>query len=253
MPRLLSWNVLADAYVRPAYFPFTPPALLAPGARTAAVVERLAASDADVVCLQEVERPLVSALEAGLPGYSVRFLQKSGKPDGCALLLRTSTAELLGARELTYSDGSGHVALLAELRFGELSAGVATSHIKWDPPATPYPERWATRQLTELVAAMDDRHPWIACGDFNVTPEDPVLGLLERLADVYRGSAWETATINANRRARRIDYLFASPALACQPLPVPLIDATTPLPSPSEPSDHLVIGATFAARPLAGC
>ncbi|MGA9828697.1 MAG: hypothetical protein WBQ57_10260, partial [Rhodanobacteraceae bacterium] len=52
---IASYNVLADAYVRPDWFPRTSPALLEPGARTAAIAERVAGLGVDIVCLQEVE------------------------------------------------------------------------------------------------------------------------------------------------------------------------------------------------------
>lgn len=66
MLTLLSWNVLADPYVRRGYYPSTPPALLAPGARTRAIVDRLVRSAAALICLQEVEPPVFAALRDAL-------------------------------------------------------------------------------------------------------------------------------------------------------------------------------------------
>lgn len=257
---IVSWNVLADAYVRPEYFPSTPSALLAPGARTAAIVSRVVASGADVVCLQEVEPELVEAIRAR-DVYDVRYVQKGrGKPDGCAMLARRGTVCFDAVRELAYPDGSGHVALLAVVRPAELRAGgaigIATSHVKWDAPGTPEPERWATRQLGALVAAMEgwlretqtEEPPlaWVACGDFNVTPEDRVLDVFRGYRDVYANTPHARPTVNANGRPRRIDYIFADPRLGAEPRAVREIDAATPMPSDDEPSDHLAIGAVIS-------
>lgn len=247
---LLSWNVLADAYVRPEYFPSTSPALLAPGVRAEAILARVADSGADVVCLQEVEPSLLATLQR-LEAFDVRYAQKGrGKPDGCALLARRGTVSVEATRAVHYPDGSGHVALLAALRSSGGVVGVATTHVKWDPPGTPEEERWATRQLGALAAAMRtwprasvEPLAWVACGDFNVTPDDRALALLSELRDVYAGSPGARPTVNANGRPRRIDYVFADARIRATPRPVRAIDASTPMPSTEEPSDHLPIGA----------
>ncbi|MFO0615717.1 MAG: endonuclease/exonuclease/phosphatase family protein [Polyangiaceae bacterium] len=245
---LVSWNVLADAYVRAEYFPSTPAALLVPGARTGAITARLGASAADIVCLQEVEPALVTALR-GLPSFEVRTLRKGrGKPDGCALLTRRERVVVEELRELVYPDGSGHVAMLAIVRVEGERLGVATTHVKWDPPGTAEADRWATRQFGALVSAMKERDvAWVACGDFNVTPDDPVLGVLrDGHRDVYAGTAEEKPTVNANGRPKRIDYVFADDRLRATPRALADLDAATPLPSAREPSDHLPIGALLS-------
>lgn len=262
---LVSWNVLADAYVRADYFPRTPATLLAPGARTSAIALRLVSSGADVLCLQEVEPSLVEAIRAH-DMYDVRYVQKGrDKPDGCAMLARRATVCFEEVRELAYPDGSGHVALLAVVRPLDVGAGnaigVATTHVKWDPPGTPEPERWATRQLGVLLAALEgwsretqaDAPPlaWVACGDFNVTPDDPVLEVFRGYRDVYANTPHARPTVNANGRPRRIDFVFADHRLGAEPRAVGEIDSATPMPSEEEPSDHLAIGARIEIAPLA--
>ena len=146
--RLVSWNVLADAYVQARFYPRVEPALLAPGARTEAIVRYLVEGDADVVCLQEVEPPLIDAIErAG--GWTVHAAMKPGKPDGCALVARRGVT-LEAVRTIAYADGapdrrdSGHIALLAMLRAGPATYPIATTPLRWDPPETPHAARWAT-------------------------------------------------------------------------------------------------------------
>lgn len=259
MPRLVSWNVLADAYVRREYFPSVSPALLAPGSRTAAIVARLVASDADLICLQEAAPSLVAAAKAGLgDGYATRFLSKAGgKPDGCAIFVRTRSLAIAAVRELVYADGtppSGHVALLMEVVAGRQRIGVATTHLRWDPPRTPPASRWATAQIAALVAAtvgddstMTRGMPWLVCGDFNIAADDPAFAILTAagFADAYGGSPWSTATSVANGRARRIDFVLHTGGLRVRPLPIPRLDDATALPSEDEPSDHLMMGVTL--------
>ena len=154
--------MLADAYVRASYYPNTPRALLAPGARTHGIIAQLLASDADLICLQEVEPILFSALQQAVAprGYSLRYAAKgAGRPDGCALLARNSRVAIVESRTLTFADGapdrddSGHTALVADLKIDGRAVGVATTHLRWDRPGTASAERWAVRQVRDLLAA----------------------------------------------------------------------------------------------------
>jgi mRNA deadenylase 3'-5' endonuclease subunit Ccr4 len=62
MIRVVSWNVLADAYVRREYYPQTSTTVLERASRRASVVDRLVSfADADVLCLQEVDDALFAA------------------------------------------------------------------------------------------------------------------------------------------------------------------------------------------------
>lgn len=260
MLTVLSWNVLSDAYVRPGYFPHTDPALLAPGVRTPRIVARLVALTPDVVCLQEAEPALFEAALAALAplGFVGRFTQKRGKPDGCATLVRTGTLAVESFREIAYSDGgadrpdSGHVALLAVVSASGTRIGIANTHLKWDDPGTLDEARWATRQIPGLLAAASSTQtpvPWILCGDFNVTPDSPVHAQITAAGYVDAYAALPAAlTSNANEDAKRIDYLFHAPELRLEPVPIPSIGDRTPLPSESEPSDHLAIAARVSLR-----
>jgi CCR4-NOT transcription complex subunit 6 len=243
---LLSWNVLADAHVRAAYYPSTPTALLARGARTGAIVERLLASDADVICLQEAEPSLVEAARARLGRYAIHYLPKGGgKPDGCATFVRGLVVR--DVHELAYSDGappSGHVALLLEVEHDGVRLGVANTHLKWDPQS-----RFATVQIAQLVKAMHATVPWIVCGDFNVTPDDAANAAFdkERLVDAYGREPLEAFTAVTNGRARRIDFIRHSVGLSVEALPTPRLDDRAVLPSDEHPSDHIPIAVRVHA------
>jgi endonuclease/exonuclease/phosphatase family metal-dependent hydrolase len=241
--RLWSWNVLADAYVRSAYYPRSEPAVIARGGRTRAIVAALAASEADVACLQEVEPALIEALRAA-GGWDVHHASKRGKPDGCAILARGAAA-VTDVRPLVYADGapaSGHLALCATVRCGGRRYELATTHLKWDPPATAPADRWAPRQVAELIAALGALDRAVVCGDLNVEPGDPVYRTLcdAGLVDPMAGALVPTA--NPNGRAKRIDHILCGAAVVARALPAMAIDDTTPLPSRAMPSDHIPIG-----------
>ena len=234
MLRLSTYNVLAPAYVRASYYPVCTRDALERETRLPRLVRRIEALDADVLCLQEVEPGMLS-----LPGYVGHFLDKRGKPDGCATYWRGLEVGLQD--ELRFADGSGHVALIVMAVWAGRRIAIANTHLKWDPRETPFTQRYAHRQLTELLEHLRelDCDGSVICGDLNVAPDDPVLGLLEAAGfrDAFRQAE---PSFVANGRARKIDYvLCAEGRLKAEPLPVVAIHNATVLPSTTEPSDHL--------------
>lgn len=242
---LMSWNVLADAYVRPQYYPTVEPALLVPGARTQAIADLVEASDADVACLQEVEPALLRAL----PRWDVRHAQKRGKPDSCVIAARRRAA-IEEVRTIAFADGapdredSGHVALIAVVTVAGPRVQLVSTHLRWDRPGTPPADRWAVRQARELIDALDPAIPAIVCGDLNVEPHDAAYAML-RAAGLVDPCADGAPTANPNGRAKRIDHVLHAPELHAHVVPGLAIDGETPLPSPEMPSDHLPVVVWF--------
>jgi endonuclease/exonuclease/phosphatase family metal-dependent hydrolase len=244
--RVVSWNVLADAYVRRDYYPRTPPALLDPATRRRAIVERLATyATVDVVCLQEVDTALFRLAVETLPDSTPRHLPKRGRSEGCAILVHRNASATPGYEELVFSDASGHVALAAT--FAGLT--VVTTHLKWEPETTAPEIHRGRSQLAEILDRWPSG-PRIVCGDFNAEPDSAVLALASArgLADAY-GSASDAFTCNANARRQRIDFILHSSELVATPSPLHLhLEDDTPLPGAGEPSDHLAIEARINRR-----
>jgi mRNA deadenylase 3'-5' endonuclease subunit Ccr4 len=244
----VTYNILADAYVSPPFYPLTPPGVLVPARRRGALQCRIAALGADVLCLQEVEEDAYRAILARLAGYEGRYVRKGRqKPDGCATFWRDMT--LLSERRLEYADDTGHVALLLELSWEGRRLGVANTHLKWE--AEHIEGGVALGQVRALFGAMDACSAWIVCGDFNARPESAVLDhpLTRGWRDPFAGTGARSCV--ANGTAQRIDYLLRTTALSITPAPFSRIDASTPLPSETEPSDHLPVAGevTFTPSP----
>jgi endonuclease/exonuclease/phosphatase family metal-dependent hydrolase len=248
----VSYNVLADSYIRPDRYPYTPAKWLTPGLRHPALIEEIALMDADIVALQEVEQPVFARVEQRLTplGYVGRYEPKGrNKPDGCALFVRRNAGQVLAWRRLDFADAagdepvSGHLAQIAMIDCGGRSLGVANTHLKWAPRDTPRAEHLGARQLDELVAACATASTdgWIVCGDLNCTPDSAVLESLEQASFSDAHAGLDTATCNANREPRKLDHIFIAGKLGATPSPIDVIQADTPLPSPSYPSDHLPV------------
>jgi mRNA deadenylase 3'-5' endonuclease subunit Ccr4 len=258
---LLSCNVLADSYIRREWYPHTPDAWLTPQVRHPALAAQLAASGANVLCLQEVEGDVFALLQRELAtaGYTGALALKGGnKPDGCATFWRGGLAPESQQR-LEYHDAapgrdaSGHIAQITVLRDGARRLGIANTHLKWDEPKAAPDAQYGLAQIRELVTHVAAHAPpcdaWIFCGDFNVTPEAPVIELLVKAGYLHaHGDHPAAYTAAPNRSPRVIDYLFHSAALASSPLLPAAITGATPLPGPDHPSDHLALAARFDWR-----
>lgn len=231
--RVSSYNVLAPSYVKKAYYPDVNPRHLDEDWRLDALIHKIAALPADVLCLQEVERKVFEALQQALPEHVGHFAKKKClRPDGCATFVRPSLRPQL-ARAHYYPDGTGHLVLLVECE----KFGVANTHLRWG--ATP---EVTLGQAEALIAQLSKDKPWIVCGDFNADAKSAALAAMRAagLDDVHACQP-NAYTCNSNRRAKRIDFIMS--ALPAHALPLPAISDTTPLPNDDEPSDHLVISA----------
>lgn len=248
---MATWNALATAYIRPAYYPRTPPALLHPAWRVPALVEHARRLDADLLCLQEVETAVFRAFEEGLTGYQgVHALKGLKRPDGCATFFRTGAFTSLDTRRIEYPDRSGHIAQWLFLEHEGKRLALVNTHLKWDPPATPRERQWGFGQIAQALKSFDGREAasdgQIVCGDFNATPESDVVDALRSAGfDYAHRDSGAIHTCNSNGEAKLIDYLFSRGSLLAHAVMPPAIDGETPLPSEARPSDHLPLAARF--------
>ncbi|MEO7652423.1 MAG: endonuclease/exonuclease/phosphatase family protein [Bryobacteraceae bacterium] len=247
-----TWNILANSYINPAWYPRTPTHVFEPRWRMPALVRHAASLGVDLLCLQEVEADVFAAFQEGLSaqGYSGMFEKKKGtRPDGCAAFFRTDRFTILHQDCLAYTDGSNHIAQMLRFRHTDRELAIANTHLKWHPYGTPLESQVGNVQVLEILQALAPADARIICGDLNASPDSDVVSTL-RTADfdyTHRLSP-ETHTCNSNAEAKLIDHIFYNGALSMEPLPTPRIDAETPLPSPEHPSDHLPLIARFTWR-----
>lgn len=254
-----SYNLLATAYVERAWYPRTPALLLNPAFRVPALVQYIVNLDADLLCLQEVEPPVLAALRATLLGRNYEFQyarKRNNRPDGCAIFYRGSLFQLVESKTIAFADGggradSGYVALATWFRCENRLLQVTSTHLTWDPPGTETAEqqkgyRQMRQLLGEQAATTIRADGLILAGDFNVTPDSAVVKMIEQSGLQHAHGGLDKAfTCNVNRVARTIDYLFHSPSLSAEPLVPASIDDQTILPNSEEPSDHIALLSRF--------
>ncbi len=253
--RLTSYNILADAYASKRLYPDIHPGVLSWPRRAPALVNRVAKLRPDIICLQEVQANHWPELQSAFArlGWHGSFAQKrQSRTDGCAILSQIATP-LVDSHALYFDDGengaepSGHLALIGTLDTPVGPIYIATTHLRWQAAASKSEQHIGYRQtlqLLHLCAELQHEAAGILiCGDLNVRPDSPVIQLFNQqgFADAYATAPQPTC--NPNRRAARIDYIFASPRLQASAMPIPELLDDTLLPSPDEPSDHLPISA----------
>ena len=254
---LATWNVLATSYIQPKFYPDTPSHFLDPEWRIPAVVRRAGELSVDILCLQEVERPVFAALRSGLAalGYSGTLaLKEAAKPDGCATFFRTNCCALLNEHRLVYADGTGHIAQVLKLDVSGRQLVLVNTHLKWDPPRTPPEQQLGLRQAQWALGALRQEASssciQIICGDFNATPDSHLVKfLLDAGLDYTHRLCSNAFTCNSNRQPKQIDYVFFQGPVGAQPEPVIPINERTPFPSLGQPSDHLPLVATISTAP----
>jgi endonuclease/exonuclease/phosphatase family metal-dependent hydrolase len=249
-----TYNILANAYVRPGRYPGSPPEALAPAPRRALLLDRIAALDVDLLCLQEVEPDAHEAIAARLgEGFLGVYGRRNGRPDGASLFVRRSRLVLSGHEVVHYQahqKDDDQIALIGDVRLGTRRWMVASTHLQWCKEETPALEHLGRAQMIELLDRRSQGKgdvTWILAGDMNATSQSPVIA-----AAIERGMALGAAkqrpwdTCNANGRPRKLDYLLYSRGhLEPRPRALPPLRRDTPMPSLVEPSDHLPLQIDF--------
>ncbi|KAH7883662.1 Endonuclease/exonuclease/phosphatase [Phlebopus sp. FC_14] len=194
--KVMTWNILAQCLVRSELFPTSDKARKA-NEREPMIHAEVLSHDADILCMQEVDRldKLLPMLQQA--GYSHTYAAGPEKPHGCLIAYKKHMFQKVDAKVIQYDTekvrqegkvsleaciGSSHrtknIGLVIALqRPDSTSAGyiVATTHLFWHPAQ-------AGILLREVIAFQKSAQlqdwPCIIGGDFNFAPDDPVYSLL---------------------------------------------------------------------------
>lgn len=243
---VVSYNILAQAHIRRDEYPHSSDDDLAAAPRLARLLARVAGMGADLYLLQEVEPDTYDAISAALgAGFAGHYACRPGRPDGCAVLYRTARFSAPEWQVLPFGD---RLSIVGQLTCDGRRLTVACTHLRWQRSRTPAEEHLGLQQLTELMDRLPAEGPTLLGGDFNALSLSPPLEAA--LARGYRLGCrsqrpWDT--VNINGRCRKIDYLLYTPgALAAAPGVLPRLRRDTPMPSATEPSDHLPVSVHFS-------
>lgn len=104
--RLVSYNILAQAYVKSSLFPHSPSPCLKWKSRSQSILAVLKSLEADFLCLQELDEYDTFYKEnIENNGYSSIYIQRSGqKRDGCGIFYKPNNSELVTEEKVDYND-----------------------------------------------------------------------------------------------------------------------------------------------------
>jgi protein angel len=258
--QVVTYNILANSYLNLEWYRHCDREALNWEKRKALLCQQVKNFDAQIICLQEVEQDAFDQLEQELAsrGYQGIYAKKGNdKPDGCATFIKTAAVQLKKSAVIYYQDKakgtlhSGHLALVVYLEVAGGSIGIINTHLKWDRKDRAKARHIGYQQLQELLAKVEaDRatSAWVICGDFNAQPDSAIIKEIRQRGwhDAYYGQ--EQNSCNPNGKAKRLDYIFHSHNLTALPTKLKRIFNRTPLPSLTEPSDHLALAATLARQ-----
>lgn len=196
--RAATFNVLADAYLGYGDYSHVDPKLLRPGARIDGIIQAIDELQADVVGLQEADRPLVRALTESGKWQTFWSPKEHDKPDGCMTIVRPGL-EVRDFDTHAYNDGSGHI--MQVLRIGRVA--FANTHIKWAPADSL--QHAGVDQTIDLLDQIARNEAAVIFADSNDRPGGPVRQLVEAAGfnDLYG----EMPTAIVNGQAVALDIL----------------------------------------------
>jgi len=250
MFRIVTYNVLAQSYVKPRRYPNCSPADLDADTRRARLLDHIESLDADILALQEAEPDLIEALRERLTGLPhLHAAQHQDAPDGCAIFSKTPFTNRANPFH-HLPDTRTRATVLASTEIDSRRVGVASVHLSWQPNETPTLEHLGRAQLLETLDHIERADPeatWIICGDFNANSQSCVIRAAEERGWVLSCRSqrpWDSTNIN-NRR-RKIDYLLIRHgSLIPTPGKLPKLGRYEPMPSATHPSDHLAVSVDF--------
>lgn len=227
---VLQWNVLADGLAQNGDFVKVDPKVLEWEFRVPLVMQEIKESEADVICLQEVNHydQLSSLLEQH--GYSGLFLPKhcspaeryNCPPDGLAIFYRRCRFVPVGdAKALRFygEDGQKQSQGFLQVCLQDIIVGrelcVVTTHLKAkEGIENDHVRLNQTHQMLDMLyptgagpecttngngngAVEHAQQPVIICGDFNTTPDSSACQALQRHPLAFK-SLWDEKREGAN-------------------------------------------------------
>ncbi|TFK57174.1 Endonuclease/exonuclease/phosphatase [Heliocybe sulcata] len=198
--KIMTWNLLAQCLVRRELFPNSD-CLKAPQ-REHMIYLEIATRNADIICLQEVDRleKVIPVLES--IGYAHTYAAGPKKLHGSLIAYKKDAYEKVAERVVYYDEEDirqsdherarrgasfrtkniGNVVALKSTGSQNKGVVVATTHLFWHPRYTYERARQAGILRREVIgfqkAEGHNEWPCIIAGDFNAPPDDATYALL---------------------------------------------------------------------------
>ena len=258
---IVSYNVLAACHILPDRYPESPPDTLASRLRYGRIGDQIFLMDADLVCLQEVDAECFALLSQRLGSFGYEGfhdLRSHSTREGCGFFAKSGALSLHGRSRCDLEDPPGtadashRFAQVLDLEVAGHRFLIANTHLQWDRPDRPASVHRGVGQARQLVEAIDrmvgEEGDAIVCGDFNARPDSDVCRVFFEAGYLAaRPVGAEQPTCRANGRLSEVDYVLCRGFPSALPWSRIRLHATSPMPGPDHPSDHIPVGATLDA------
>uniref|UniRef100_A0A3B4UQB7 Protein angel homolog 1 n=1 Tax=Seriola dumerili TaxID=41447 RepID=A0A3B4UQB7_SERDU len=230
---VMSYNILSQELLQDNDYLYKhcDPAVLPWEYRLPNLLTEIQQLDADILCLQEVqedhyENQIKPALQR--LGYQCEYKKRTGrKPDGCAIIFKSSRLSLLSSNPVEFlrpsdalldRDNVGLVVLLRPNHASNQSDPsaficVANTHLLYNPRRGDIKLAQLAILLAEIsrLSRLPDgsTNPVVLCGDFNSTPWSPLYSFLTTGCLDYRGLP--IGMVSGQENVPRAQRLLTSP------------------------------------------
>ncbi|XP_056219578.1 protein angel homolog 2 isoform X2 [Seriola aureovittata] len=230
---VMSYNILSQELLQDNDYLYKhcDPAVLPWEYRLPNLLTEIQQLDADILCLQEVqedhyENQIKPALQR--LGYQCEYKKRTGrKPDGCAIIFKSSRLSLLSSNPVEFlrpsdalldRDNVGLVVLLRPNHASNHSDPsaficVANTHLLYNPRRGDIKLAQLAILLAEIsrLSRLPDgsTNPVVLCGDFNSTPWSPLYSFLTTGRLDYRGLP--IGMVSGQENVPRAQRLLTSP------------------------------------------
>uniref|UniRef100_A0A3B4Y9J3 Angel homolog 2 n=1 Tax=Seriola lalandi dorsalis TaxID=1841481 RepID=A0A3B4Y9J3_SERLL len=230
---VMSYNILSQELLQDNDYLYKhcDPAVLPWEYRLPNLLTEIQQLDADILCLQEVqedhyENQIKPALQR--LGYQCEYKKRTGrKPDGCAIIFKSSRLSLLSSNPVEFlrpsdalldRDNVGLVVLLRPNHASNQSDPsaficVANTHLLYNPRRGDIKLAQLAILLAEIsrLSRLPDgsTNPVVLCGDFNSTPWSPLYSFLTTGRLDYRGLP--IGMVSGQENVPRAQRLLTSP------------------------------------------
>jgi uncharacterized protein with PIN domain/exonuclease III len=213
---IITWNVLADCYAHGKPKPLlqiegedlTPesqlqenptkiPPHIAWSNRSLLILQCLLESNADILCLQEVDH-YDDFYSSCLKDYSVVYVQRPGRNDGCLIAFKFAKFSFISKDEVSFDESvplidslfdehkyyKQNVGLIVKLQCMETNKQfvVSTCHVHWNPnlPEVKMSQVLYMLQRIGQFCSKEERSsiPVVLTGDFNTLPDDDLYSMI---------------------------------------------------------------------------
>lgn len=245
---IASYNILVDNWA-----PNAKPALkgMRWEERVVSIVEKIQKANADIVCVQEVDK--FDSLSKALSGkgyMGIYHKRNNYQSEGCAVFYRDKVFSDISNQPYFFNDGSGRMAMMVRLKpMGGKELQVLNTHLHFLGGHS------SKEKEMLLNMAAQSPGPTLICGDFNVPPKSDLISQLadKGFVDVHQKCSKPTFTQknacgpDTIKDDERIDFICASKGIVVKSADV--LGDVSDLTSAVEPSDHLPIVAELLIEP----